>query len=61
MLCRVPHRVSASLRRAYEVRTGDEGLSALDRWLREHVSFLGPDFERDAAVTFADVCSAGEI
>jgi len=56
-----PSAMSAALRAEYAQRTGDASRAALDAWLRTHVSFLGPQFERDHDVTFADVCAAGEI
>ncbi|KAL1526028.1 hypothetical protein AB1Y20_020849 [Prymnesium parvum] len=56
-----PAALSAALRRAYEKRTGDTGLHKLDAFLRDHVAFLGPTFQRDTNVTFADVCRGGAI
>ncbi len=53
--------LSAELRRRYVARTADGMLEQLDEWLREHVSFIGPELQRDTSVTFADVCSGGAI
>ena len=56
-----PSALSSALRRAYEQRTGDVRLEKLDAYLRERVTFLGPTFQQDRGVTFAQVCSKGAI
>ena len=56
-----PAALSAALRRAYEQRTGDARLEKLDAFLSERVTFLGPTFQQDRGVTFAQICSKGAI
>ena len=56
-----PGALSSALKARYVARTSDAELRRLDGWLRDHVSFLDPEFEKDASVTFADVCAAGAI
>tara|TARA_B100000780_G_scaffold114036_1_gene79896 strand:+ start:110 stop:682 length:573 start_codon:yes stop_codon:yes gene_type:complete len=56
-----PAALSAALRRAYEQRTGDVRLEKLDAFLSERVTFLGPTFQQDRGVTFAQICSKGAI
>ena len=46
---------------AAAVGAGGDASARLDRYIREKVTFLGPTFERDTAVTFHDVCSKGSI
>ena len=56
-----PRALARALRASYARRTGDAGLSGLGEYLRQGVSFLGPTFARDKAVTWSDICTAGSI
>ncbi|KAL3932981.1 MAG: hypothetical protein SGPRY_000486 [Prymnesium sp.] len=56
-----PSALSAALRHAYQLRTGDADLHLLDDFIVKQVDFLGPSFQRDSKVKFAEVCSLGAI
>lgn len=56
-----PSSLSAALRRGYIKRSGDTTLEMLNGFINEHISFIGPTFQRDRNVRFADVCSKGEV
>ena len=56
-----PKSLAQALRGAYVRRTGDTNLAALDAYLRDRVSFLGPTFKRDTNVRWQDVCRDGSI
>ena len=56
-----PRSLARALRATYTRRTGDTTLAALDGYLRDGVSFLGPTFARDSAVSWADICVQGSI
>lgn len=56
-----PKALAHALRRAYVDRTSDTRLAALGSYLRKGVYFLGPTFERDEGVSWADICIQGSI
>ena len=56
-----PRALARALRASYARRTGDAAFSGLGEYLRQGVSFLGPTFARDQAVTWSDICTAGSI
>jgi hypothetical protein len=56
-----PRALARALRAGYVQRTNDAPLSALTAYLREGVSLLGPTFERDRSVTWAEICGKGSI
>ena len=56
-----PPALARALRRAYVRRTGDAALAQLEPYLQQGVRFVGPNFARDAAVGWADVCKLGSI
>ena len=56
-----PPALARALRRAYTARMGDNQLERLPNYMQHSVSFLGPTFVRDTAVTFKDVCRLGSV
>ena len=53
--------LARALYEAYVKRTGDTLLSQLEPYMRTHVTFLGPSFERDHSVSVSDVCVHGGV
>ena len=49
----------ATLTQRYVSQTGDSQLNQLHQHVRDHVTFLDPDFHRVQGVSLSDVCSAG--
>ena len=56
-----PAALARALRSAYTQRTGDATLAQLEPYMRDGVSFVTPNFARDASVGWSDVCKHGSI